>query len=77
MVNDFYMANKVQNNELAWDYQDLRQDLNDGIKEVFGDQIWLEINNQFWFDHRLMEKEELLEFVVSFFVLGSDQVFFG
>lgn len=71
-ISQHYIASKQAEQATAWDYYDLRDSLKDAIHEVFGDQIWLECNQFYWFDSRYISKEDLVESCISQMILGAD-----
>lgn len=73
-ISQDYLAQRVHNNEEAWDYYDFRDLIRDGIMEVFGDQVWNEIRRCHWFDPQWISKEEVIDKLVSFFILGKTNV---
>lgn len=74
ILNDIYVHRKIQDNEMAWDYHDFRDDLRDAIREVYGQLIWDEARRQYWFDQRYLSKDELVELCISCFILGNSMV---
>jgi hypothetical protein len=70
-LNQQYLAYKSYENEMAWDYCDFREELKDAIKQVFGQQLWNEINSLYWFDPQWISQDELFELCTSSFILGS------
>ena len=67
-----YIASKQAEQALAWDYYDLRDSLKDALYEVFGEQIWLECKDCYWFDPRYLSKEDLVEVCIRQMILGDD-----
>ncbi len=64
-----YMSCKVLQNEMAWDYHDFRDSLREAIGDVYGDLIWAEIRNTYWFDHKLMSRDEVVDRCTTYFIL--------
>ena len=58
-------------NELAWDYLDFRDILSDAMTEVFGEQIWIDIQAQPWFKSQFLAKDELIDRLTSLFIIGA------
>ena len=71
-ISQQYIANKQAEQAIAWDYYDLRDSLKDAIYEVFGEQIWLECNEFYWFDSRYLSKDDLVESCISQMIFGAD-----
>ena len=71
MINQQYLAHKAYQNEMAWDYQDFREELKDAVRQVFGDQLWDEVRNLYWFDPQWITRDELIELCISYFILGK------
>ena len=71
MINQQYLAHKAYQNEMAWDYQDFREELKDAVRQVFGDQIWAEVRALYWFDPQWISRDELIELCISYFILGK------
>ena len=71
LLREQYLQHKASQNELSWDYQDFRETLKAGVFEAFGDQIWAEIKQTYWFDPVWLSKDEVVEKLVSHFVLGT------
>lgn len=69
-----YMACKVHQNEMAWDYDDFRDALKDAIAIVYGGAIWGEITQQRWFDKRFISQEEIIERCTTYFILQDTRV---
>lgn len=70
-LSERYMALRYQQNEMAWDYHDFREDLKEAIDEAFGDVLWEEVKMLFWFDGRWLSRDEVMDRCTSFFVLGK------
>lgn len=73
-ISEQYMSIKANQNELAWDYADFRDDLKDAIGDAFGDVMWSELSETFWFDSRWLNRDELVDRCTSFFILGESAV---
>ena len=72
-ISEHYMAVRYHQNEMAWDYHDFRDDLRDAINEAFGDAMWVEAQQLFWFDSRWLSRDEMIDRCTSFFILGKSQ----
>ena len=57
--------------EKSWDYTDLREHLHEWIEGPFVDFLYQELTLQWWFDPKLMTKDELLEQCLSLFILEA------
>lgn len=71
LLSDQYMACKVSQNEMAWDYHDFRDALKEAIAIVYGAQIWQELRTQSWFDPKHLSAEEVIDRCTSFFILRA------
>jgi len=69
-VSAIYQTQCREEAQLCWDYHDLRETLEEAIATTFGDQIYGELQRQFWFDERIVSRDEVMERVTSSFVLG-------
>ena len=57
--------------EKTWDYQELRDRLKSGIDKIYGDNLWVQIQKQPWFDARWISYDLVLEYCVSLFILAD------
>ncbi len=71
LVNQHYLTQRVNDNEEAWDYYDFRDLLKEGIAVAFGDQVWDEVRNFHWFDSQWLSRDEVIDKVVTVFILGK------
>ncbi len=71
-ISQHYIASKQAEQAVAWDYYDLRDSLKDAIHEVFGEQLWCECGQLYWFDERYLSKDDLIENCIQQMVLGAD-----
>ncbi len=64
--------NQARNaNAVSWDYLDMRDELEHALGEILGDKIFEELRKTEWFDSSLIAKDEILELLVSRFILGE------
>jgi len=70
-ISEHYMAMRFNQNEMAWDYHDFRDDLKEAINEAFGEAMWNEVQGKFWFDDRWLSRDEMIDRCTSFFILGK------
>jgi hypothetical protein len=61
----------VTGNDLAWDYHDLREVLETAITEAFGEVLWQELAKQYWYDSRCFSRDEVLDRLLTRFILGE------
>ena len=71
-ITERYQADMLAQSEMAWDYQDLRDSVGEAIDMTYGEEIYLQLRQQYWFDAKLISKDAVLERVLSTFVLGSE-----
>jgi len=57
--------------DLAWDYHDLRDVLETAITDAFGDVLWQELEKQYWYDSRCFSRDEVLDRLLTRFILGE------
>ena len=69
LVSEMYLKQKIEQNEMAWDYHDLRDDVKDAILQVYGSAIWQEIRLEPWFRAAYLSKDEVIDRATSEFVL--------
>lgn len=77
VFNALYIQQKLQQNEMAWDYYDFREDLIEAISNVYGETIWQEINCEPWFNSRWLSFEEVIERCMRQFILAKDSFRYG
>ncbi|MCX6131257.1 MAG: hypothetical protein NTX25_19630 [Proteobacteria bacterium] len=70
-ISQYYIAQKQKEEALAWDYIDMRETVKEALVEVFGEQMWVECQELYWFDARYLSKDDLLEYCISEMVLGE------
>ena len=66
-----YMNVKQQENEMAWDYMDFRDTLSEAVTEVVGTSLWEDIQRQQWFRPGLLSRDEVMDRMVSLFIIGA------
>lgn len=74
LVSDMYLKQKIEQNEMAWDYHDLRDDVKDAMLQVYGSAIWTEIRLEPWFRAGYLSKDEVIDKATSEFVLLHPEV---
>lgn len=74
IISSQYMSCKVSQNEMAWDYHDFRDSLKEAIADVYGDLIWSEISKLYWFDPRLISRDEVMDRCTTYFILAETAV---
>lgn len=57
--------------DLAWDYHDLREVLETAIADAFGEVLWQELEKQYWYDRRCFSRDEVLDRLLTRFILGE------
>lgn len=68
----YFIANQQQT--ASWDYVDFRDTLRDGFHEAFAIQLRAACENQYWYDERYINEDELVEHCVSQVILGNTRV---
>lgn len=69
-----YQTERYHNAETVWDYTDFREALREGLRSAVGVELFRQLKSQPWFDHRLLQKEEVLDRCLSVFILEQCQV---
>ena len=64
-----YLSQARHTNAASWDYLDMREELENALNEILGDKIFEELRSTDWFDSSLVAKDEILELLVSRFIL--------
>jgi len=70
-IAEQYLNEKASNNELAWDYLDLRDELREAIAQTFGPEILKELRSKGWFDAKLVTEDEIIDRCLSAFILND------
>lgn len=74
LLKDAYQEHKLSQNELAWDYVDLREEIREAIRSVYGQVCWQDINKEFWFNRQMISFDEVIDRCTSQFVLQEDAI---
>lgn len=69
-----YFTHQINNNEMAWDYQDLRENIRRVLEEACREQILSELRYQRWYDSRWISPDEVIDRCLTVFILGLSRV---
>jgi hypothetical protein len=70
-IAERYLNERASNNEMAWDYLELRDNLREAIGETFGKEIARELKKFVWFDASLVSEDEVIDRCLSAFILND------
>lgn len=70
-LSDKYLACRISGGECTWDYTELRERICRGIETSMGEKLIGELSQQWWFDIKLFEAEELYEECLTVYILAS------
>jgi hypothetical protein len=62
------------NPDLVWDYVEMRETMLDFVATHVADEIFEELQRQFWFDDRFVTKEMVAERCLTFMILGPTAI---
>jgi len=68
-LSNAYLNQARYTNAASWDYLDMREELENALNKMLGDKIFDELQSTDWFDSSLVAKDEILELLVSRFIL--------
>lgn len=68
-----YHLNGSHANTAAWDYVQFREILAEALDRAFGDMLYRSLKEQYWFDHRLISKEEVIDRCLVTYILNQCQ----
>lgn len=74
LIAETYLSQCTSNYQQAWDYQDLRDIIVDAIDTEFGAELWRQVQNQFWFDTKFLNRDELVEMCFSCYIMYQTEV---
>ncbi|SMF21644.1 hypothetical protein [Pseudobacteriovorax antillogorgiicola] len=66
-----YLNARQQDNEMAWDYLDFRDTLAEVVTDVIGASLWTDIQRQPWFRKGLLNRDEVMDRMISLFIIGA------
>lgn len=70
-VSSSYQNILADNYEAAWDYIDLRDHLYDIIEAAMNDYIFNDLKQLWWFDNKLISKEDITEYSLRLYIQHS------
>ena len=60
----------------SWDYVHFREVLTEALDELFGKTVYELLLREYWFDAKLITKDEIVERCLSAYVMGSSAAAF-
>lgn len=60
----------------SWDYVRFREVLTEALDEVFGKMLYSQLQQERWFDARLITKDEVIERCLSVYVMSATAAVF-
>lgn len=68
-IANAYVRSRAGDNQVSWDYLDLREELRDVIARELADVIYNELCKTKWFDQRVLDLEQIADRCFSLFIL--------
>lgn len=72
VLRNMYTENLITEQERCWDYLDFREILVHGLSSAFGSTLLAELSKEWWFDKRYYPLDEIIEILVSSYVLNQE-----
>lgn len=60
--------------DLVWDYVEMRETMLEFVATSVADEIYEELQKQFWFDEKIVSKDMVAERCLSFMILGPTAI---